>query len=404
MGYPLRVVVAGVFTAAALAVGLGGPANALPPVHAVASAPTPAVTQAPLQASTPVIKGTAKVGSTLKASAGAWTRGTSLTYQWSAGGKRVTGGTKSALVVAGDHVGKKITVTVTGQLSGYATESRTSKSTGTVVRGTLTSATPTISGSVRVGSTLIAKPGKWTAGTALSYRWYANGKTIGSATKAAYFVTAKLLGKKITVQVTGKKAGYTTVAKKSKTTAAVRAATWATKKYGSFTEKRITGFGDDVITLPSSAKSGIVVATHDGESNFIVESMTDDGEYVDLLVNEIGAYTGTTPFGMESWTKGKGRYLEVVADGEWEIRIRPMTMAPAMPSTGQGDGVFQYMAKATATRSITHTGESNFIVQNYRGSDWDLLVNEIGDYAGRKRVPAGPSIIVVTADGTWRFK
>ena len=391
-------------TAAALAVGVGGPAIAQSPLQSVAAAPSPGMTEAPLSASTPVISGTAKVGNTLKASAGAWTAGTSLTYRWSAGGKPISGASKSTLVVAASHLGKKITVTVTGELSGYASAAKTSKATSAVIRGTLKSATPTISGSARVGHTLTAKPGKWTADTALSYRWYANGKAIKSATKTTYFVPASLRGKKITVQVTGKKAGYTTVVKKSKATAAVKAASWATAKYGAFQERRITGFGDDIIKLPSSAKAGVVVATHDGESNFIVQSTTDDGDYVDLLVNEIGSYEGTTPFGLESWTKGKGRYLEVVADGAWEIRIRPVTLTPAMPSAGTGNGVFQYLAKATTTRSISHVGDSNFIVQNYRGSEWDLLVNEIGDYSGRKRLPAGPSIIVVTADGTWRFR
>ena len=50
--------------------------------------------------------------------------------------------------------------------------------------------------------------------------------------------------------------------------------------------------------------------------------------------------------------------------------------------------------------TIRHGGSSNFVVSAW-GSSWDLLVNEIGNYSGTVRVPAGTVIFEVQADGNW---
>lgn len=74
----------------------------------------------------PKITGSAKVATTLTVKPGAWTKGTTFTYQWYAGGKAVKGATKKTLKLSTSHVGKKITVKVTGKAKGYGTVSRTS--------------------------------------------------------------------------------------------------------------------------------------------------------------------------------------------------------------------------------------------------------------------------------------
>jgi hypothetical protein len=86
----------------------------------------------------------------------------------------------------------------------------------------LKAATPKISGTAKVGKKLTAKPGTWSKGTTLSYRWYANGKKISKATKSTFTITSAQKGKKIVVKVTGKKSGYGTVTKTSKATKKVR--------------------------------------------------------------------------------------------------------------------------------------------------------------------------------------
>ena len=80
-----------------------------------------------LTASTPRVTGSAKVGKKLTAVAGSWTKGTRLSYQWLNNGKAIRGAEKSTYVVARADRGDKISVRVTGTLSGYETETRTSK-------------------------------------------------------------------------------------------------------------------------------------------------------------------------------------------------------------------------------------------------------------------------------------
>jgi hypothetical protein len=81
----------------------------------------------------------------------------------------------------------------------------------------LSTRTPKISGTVKVGRTLKVKVGSWSPRPSYRYQWYANGEKITSkGTKKSFKVTSKQKGKRITVRVTGRKAGYVTVAKTSK--------------------------------------------------------------------------------------------------------------------------------------------------------------------------------------------
>lgn len=80
----------------------------------------------------------------------------------------------------------------------------------TVVPAALTTAVPTISGTVKVGSTVTAEPGSWTDGTSFTYQWLRDGASIKSATKGSYKLLPADGGHRISVKVTGKLAGYTT--------------------------------------------------------------------------------------------------------------------------------------------------------------------------------------------------
>jgi hypothetical protein len=71
---------------------------------------------------------------------------------------------------------------------------------------------PSISGTLRVGSTVKALPGAWTPqATSYTYAWAANGLRIPGATGATLTVPAGVLGKRLTVQVTAARSGYTSV-------------------------------------------------------------------------------------------------------------------------------------------------------------------------------------------------
>ena len=187
------------------------------------SASTAAVVAGTLTAPTPKISGTAKVGYTLTATPGTWGPApVTLRYQWRANGASISGATARHLQDRGSRAGKKITVTVTGTKTGYTTAAKTSGSTATVAAGTLIAQTPSISGRAKVGVRLTANPGTWSPGpVTLTYRWKANGASICGATATTFVIPTSAKGKKITVTVTGTKAGYTTAAKTSSPTATV---------------------------------------------------------------------------------------------------------------------------------------------------------------------------------------
>lgn len=87
---------------------------------------------------------------------------------------------------------------------------------------TLSSPTPTVSGTPRVGVKLTAKPGRWTSGASLGYQWLVSGKPVTGATQPTFTPRKSDQGKRVTVTVTGRLAGYRTTARTSKSSAKVR--------------------------------------------------------------------------------------------------------------------------------------------------------------------------------------
>lgn len=81
---------------------------------------------------------------------------------------------------------------------------------------------PKISGTRQVGATLTAVPGKWTpSAVTFGYQWLRDGTAIAGKTKATYVLGANDLGHAMTVVVTGKKSGYSPIAKTSAKTAKI---------------------------------------------------------------------------------------------------------------------------------------------------------------------------------------
>ena len=72
----------------------------------------------------------------------------------------------------------------------------------------VSSATPRVTGSAKVGATLRAVPGTWTSGTRFTYQWLRAGKVIKGATARTYKVAKADAGRALTVRVTGTRSGY----------------------------------------------------------------------------------------------------------------------------------------------------------------------------------------------------
>jgi hypothetical protein len=83
---------------------------------------------------------------------------------------------------------------------------------------------PKIVGTPATDQTLTADPGTWSAvPDSLAYAWKRNGKAIAGATAATYPVTPADVAKKLSVTVTGRKAGYGTVSVTSTSTTVAKA-------------------------------------------------------------------------------------------------------------------------------------------------------------------------------------
>ena len=103
------------------------------PTYVARSLPTASIPAGTLTAPSPTISGTARVGSMLTGTAGSWTPGTTLSYQWLRDGGVISGATGAKYMVTAEDSGKAISVTVTGSSLGYVTQTVTSAPTQQVL-------------------------------------------------------------------------------------------------------------------------------------------------------------------------------------------------------------------------------------------------------------------------------
>ena len=143
----------------------------------------------------------------IRVTAGPYLGGTDYSIEWD--GVEITDGTTADngqvsedidipdAALVGDH---ELSIVVDGEETA---------STVNVAAGVV-SVIPTITGAMRVGETLTATKGKWSAGSTFSYSWLRDGKTISGATSATYTLKPTDLAKSIQVKVTGTRAGAAT--------------------------------------------------------------------------------------------------------------------------------------------------------------------------------------------------
>jgi hypothetical protein len=179
------------------------------------------VTAAFITTRAPSVSGGLSVGSVLTATTTAWSPAATFSYRWSRDGVPIDGATAVTYTLTVADAGTNITVAVTGSRTGYTATSRSSAATQ--VERQLTTRVPTIVGAADVGRTVTAAPGSWgPAPVTLSYQWKRDGVAIAGATAASYKVAIGDAGTKLTVAVTGKRAGYTSVKRTSGVTVVPR--------------------------------------------------------------------------------------------------------------------------------------------------------------------------------------
>lgn len=177
-------------------------------------------------------------------------------------------------------------------------------------------------------------------------------------------------------------------------------------RLGEFAPFTLSGSGSSVpgLTIPGD-KRAILEISYSGPSNFAIVSYGPGDEYLDLLVNEIGNYSGRRPvnFSIDQFN-GPVRYLEITASGSWTINVLPPSHAHTEWG-GFGDDVVAITpSSANRPMSIIHNGSSNFYVWSYSNTRrLDLEVNEIGGFSGTVLLDAGASYLEIGADGSWGF-
>jgi serine protease len=147
-------------------------------------------------AGVPRIDGEAVVGHALTVSAGTWSpEGASLTYHWRRDGVEIPGATAATYPAAAADAGALLSVTVTGSADGYHPSAATTSPVVVVPQ-------PSLSGTARVSSTLVAGPQDWPADVARQYQWFRSGVAVSGASGTHYTLGAGDLGQTMKVRVT----------------------------------------------------------------------------------------------------------------------------------------------------------------------------------------------------------
>ncbi len=168
----------------------------------------------------------------------------------------------------------------------------------------------------------------------------------------------------------------------------------------SIKEIKKSGKGDDVVEI--GVKTPWIyrcVAKYTGDSNFVVKVAGD------LKINEIGTYNGAF---MLAYGGTDAEEVEITADGSWSLTLEPLLYTDTSEASGKRSAVTDlFTAEGPGVYEITHEGDSNFVVYLHSESGDDLLINEIGDYSGKKKVNLLEGDLAcweVVADGKWSIK
>lgn len=164
---------------------------------------------APLNLTAASATGTPRVGQILTAKGGTSTADPARTFQWKRNGKAIAGQTRSTYRLVSADAGSRITVTITGRKTDYATSSVTSPARSVAAYNYRR---PAVTGTMLVRRRLTAAKGSWVApGHTFGYQWLRNGRAIRSATRATYTLTRADRGARISVRVTARRSGFPTV-------------------------------------------------------------------------------------------------------------------------------------------------------------------------------------------------
>ena len=168
-------------------------------------------------------------------------------------------------------------------------------------------------------------------------------------------------------------------------------------------DRTYTGRGNKTIDIDLDDEwLHIARITHVGASNFMVETRDARGRYVDGIVNKIGDYDGVRLLDLRA--RETPESLRIRADGRWTVTVQVADKAPKWTgrASGDDDAILAVDPEQAASRMrFTHRGRDNCALVVFRENSSDLLVNEIGRYAGVMPLAQGSVFIDISASGSW---
>jgi hypothetical protein len=302
----------------------------------------------------PVIVGSATPGATLTAVGPASIPSTvNVRYRWRLDGRSIRGANRSELTMRSAWRGHEITVSAEVDKVGYAVYRVTSPAAR--VGGAYTrSPNPTISGTLRVGSSLRVARGTWSpTPTSFSFQWYADGHRILGGTSSSYTLKPRDYGKKITVTARSYRAGYGTVLRRSAATSEVLAP--ARRWVGDDEQARPVGPPDGLLATIYIAQARSAECTWERRSpTEVLGSSVGSGQRLFKVID-----TDDTAFASESC-------------GVW-IRYYPEMVTPSDETAANGvyalddhleRGVYSTSGPADAGASCAYTFYKGFYGQD----------------------------------------
>ena len=167
-----------------------------------------------------------------------------------------------------------------------------------------------------------------------------------------------------------------------------------------------SGTGDTVLrSISVSLPSSLHFQTH-SDGNNVVKAYYGDSDYdCDLLVNAIDSYDGYTYL-----IPGRTYDFEISCDGKWNLEIFTVGFLGEKYFVGTDDCVTNIIQPLSKYYTINYNGEGNFVVKQWYGTgehDYDLLVNEIGEYSGTVRISKASEkcfFEVIADNGVWSIR
>lgn len=197
---------------------------------------------------------------------------------------------------------------------------------------------------------------------------------------------------------------------------------WYDTTYGTFAPTTVTGSGDQIVSLP--ARGGRVTFSTASAHYEVEQLLTIDGKYVegaDLYDDEFGPSTQGEPTVWNlSSPRSDAMKLDVTASGPWTLALAPMASAPVLPTSGSGSGVYRFDGAAGSwTASVTGPPDFSGTLSIRQSNTYLILGTDqilglggdsadgaVAPRASRKGVQhaAGPSIVVIQANGAWTLE